>query len=108
MRNRLKNILERRYRISAQLYLGIGAAVMVTMAASLVGLFSFNRVADAQTRVSEESVPEVVAAFGMAQYSATLVNAAPNLISAETPDELTQASSAINATRLELEQLLSV
>ena len=107
MRNRLKNILERRYRISAQLYLGIGAAVMVTMAASLVGLFSFNRVADAQTRVSEESVPEVVAAFGVAQYSATLVNAAPNLISAETPDELTQASSGINATRLELEQLLA-
>ena len=107
MTNRLSAFLESRYRISAQLYLGIGGAVLVTMAASLVGLFSFNRVADAQARVSEESVPEVVAAFGVAQYSATLVNAAPNLISSETPDELSQVSTSIDATREEMELQLA-
>ena len=107
MKSKLKAFLDRRFRISTQLYLGIGGAVLVTMAASLVGLFSFNRVADAQTRVSQESVPEVVAAFGVAQHSATLVNAAPNLISAETRDELSQVSASIDATRQEMELQLS-
>ena len=107
MKSRLKAFLDSRFRISTQLYLGIGGAVLVTMAASLVGLFSFNRVADAQTRVSQESVPEVVAAFGIAQHSATLVNAAPNLISAETREELSQVSASIDATRQEMELQLS-
>ncbi len=108
MKSGLKTFLESRYRISTQLYLGIGSAVLITMAASLVGIFSFNRVADAQIIVSQESVPEVVAAFGVAQHSATLVNAAPNLISAETRDELSQVSASIDATRQEMEMQLAV
>ena len=37
-------LLESRYRISTQLYLAIGGAVALTIAASLVGWFSFNSV----------------------------------------------------------------
>ncbi len=107
MKSKLKAFLESRNRISAQLYLGIGGAVLVTMAASMVGIFSFNRVADAQTKVSEESVPEVVSAFAVAQHSSTLVNAAPNLISAETPQELEQVADEISVTRLEMERELA-
>lgn len=44
MINILKHLLEGRYRISTQLYLGIGGAVVLTMGASLVGWFSFNSV----------------------------------------------------------------
>ena len=47
------------------------------MAASLVGWFSFNSVGTAQSQVNDESIPEVVAAFGIAQHSGTLVDAAP-------------------------------
>ena len=79
MLDRLKQLLEARYRLSTQLYLGIGGAVALTIAASVVGLASFTRVGEAQRRVNEGSVPELAAAFGVAEYSSTLVAAAPRL-----------------------------
>ncbi len=77
MQARLMSLLERRNRISTQLYLAIGGGVVMTLTASLVGWFSFNRVGEAQGRVNENSVPALVAAFGVAQHSGTLVVAAP-------------------------------
>ena len=101
-------MLERRYRISTQLYLAIGGAVALTIAASLVGWFSFNSVGEAQSQVNEDSLPEVVAAFGIAQHSSTLVNAAPRLTAATTPEELTAVSAGIDEASNALEQQLSV
>ncbi len=62
----------------------------------------------AQNQVTEESVPEVVAAFGIAQHSGTLVNAAPLLTAAATPEELAAISAEINWARESLEEHLSV
>ena len=103
-----KRILESRYRISTQLYLAIGGAVALTIAASLVGWFSFNSVGEAQSQVNEYSLPEVVAAFGIAQHSGTLVNAAPRLTAATTPEELAAVSEGIDEARVELERHLSI
>lgn len=75
LKSKLLALLEKRYYLSTQLYLGIGGAVFLTVAASLVGWFSFNSVGSAQSQVNERSIPEVVAAFGVAQHSATLVAA---------------------------------
>ena len=104
----LRRLLESRYRISTQLYLAIGGAVALTIAASLVGWFSFDRVGDAQSEVNESSVPEVVAAFGIAQHSSTLVNAAPRLTAATTPEELADVSAEIDRARAALEEQLVV
>ena len=101
-------LLESRYRISTQLYLAIGGAVALTIAASLVGWFSFNSVGEAQSQVNDNSIPEVVAAFGIAQHSGTLVNAAPRLTAATTPDELAAVSSGIDEARQALEGHLQV
>ena len=101
-------MLESRYRISTQLYLAIGGAVALTIAASLVGWFSFNSVGEAQSQVNEDSLPEVVAAFGIAQHSGTLVNAAPRLTAATTPEELAAVSAGIDEASNALEQHLSV
>ncbi len=95
----LKRLLEGRFRISAQLYLGIGGAVVLTMGASLVGWFSFNEVGDAQRRVNEDSVPEMAAAFGVAQQSGTLTAAAPRLTAASTPEDLARVAAEIAAER---------
>ena len=81
----LKRLLASRFRISTRLYLGLGGGVVLTVAASLVGLFSFTRVGEAQTRVNDVSVPQMEAAFSVAEYSSTLVTAAPNLATAATP-----------------------
>ena len=85
-------------RISTQLYVGIGGAVALTVAASLVGWFSFSRVAEVQSRVNEGSVPEMGAAFGIAQHSSALVAAAPRLTSATTEEDLAGIAASVHAT----------
>ena len=92
---RLSQILELRFRISAQLYLAIGGAVVLTVAACLVGWLSFNQVAAAQTRVTDGSVPELAAAFGVAQYSGDLVAAAAELSVSSTPEEVLEVGGQI-------------
>ena len=103
----IKHLLEGRYRISTQLYLGIGGAVVLTMGASLVGWFSFNSVGDAQSRVNEGSVPGMAAAFGVAQQSGALVAAAPRLVSAATPEAFAQVTSEIAKERSTFEVQLA-
>jgi signal transduction histidine kinase len=65
-------------------------------------------VGEAQSQVNEDSLPEVVAAFGIAQHSGTLVNAAPRLTAATTPEELAAVSAGIDEASNALEQHLSV
>ena len=94
-------------RIASKLYVGIGGAVVLTLAASLVGWFSFNRVGDVQRRVNEGSVPELAAAFGVAQYGGVLANAAPSLAAASTTLELFQEGQQIDQTVLAFEEQMA-
>ena len=103
-----KRLLESGFRLSTQLYLGIGGAVALTVAASVVGWFSFNSVSDAQSQVNESNIPEVVAAFGIAQHSGTLADAGPRLITTSTPGELARVSASIDEAREALEGHLTV
>ncbi len=107
MVDRLKRILDSRFRISTQLYVAVGGAVVLTLAASLVGWFSFDRVGTAQSRVNEGSVPELAAAFGVAQYSGVLVAAAPNLTAATTPEDFTQVVADIDEAYASFEEQLA-
>ena len=93
-------------RLSTQLYLGIGGAVAFTIVASLVGWNSFDRVGDVQSRVNEGSVPEMAAAFAVAQQSGALVAAAPRLTTAATPDELARIAGGIAEDRKSFEAQL--
>ncbi len=103
----LKRLLESRFRISAQLYLGIGGAVVLTMGASLVGWYSFNRVGEAQSHVNEESVPEMAAAFGVAQRSGALTAAAPRLAAAATPEDFARVAAEIASEQAAFEAQLT-
>ena len=108
MSERLRRLLARRFRISTQLYVGIGGGVALTIAASLVGWFSFTRVGDTQSRVNEGSVPELAAAFRVAEYSGTLVTAAPSLTAAATLGEFNRVSTGIDADQRAFEEQLAV
>ncbi len=92
--------------LSTQLYLGIGGAVAFTIVASLVGWISFDRVGDVQSRVNEGSVPEMAAAFAVAQQSGALVAAAPRLTAAGTPGELERIAGGIAEDRKAFEAQL--
>ena len=89
---RLARLLD---RIAVRLYLAIGGAVLLTMAASLVGWLSFVAVGDAQERVGERSVPGLVGAFGLARQSNLLAVAAERLAAATTPAELERIRAAV-------------
>ena len=108
MNNPLNRLLKGRFRISTQLYLGIGGAVALTMVASLVGWLSFNRVGDVQSRVNEGSVPEIAAAFGVAQQSGTLVAAAPRLTAAATREDFSRVTAQVAEERRTFEAQLAV
>ena len=98
MRTFFRRLLESRFRISTQLYSGIWGAVALTVAAGLVGWFSFNQVGEAQGVVNEDTVPELASAFGVAQYSSTLVDAAPRITTATSQEELDGISTSIAET----------
>ena len=100
----LRRLLASRNRISTQLYLAFGGAVLLTLAASLVGWFSFNRVGEVQSNVNEGSVPEMAAAFDVARQSGVLVAAAPNLTVAATPEEFGEISLDIDVAYAAFEE----
>ena len=107
----LKRLIALRFRISTQLFAAFGVAVALTVAASLIGWFSFQRVDEAQAKVNEGSVPEIEAAFGVAEHSSSLVAAAPRLTTAaneeavaEVWSEILAASELIEARLQDLEE----
>ena len=108
MKERIDRLLHSRFRISTQLYLAIGGAVLLTMAASLVGWYSFDRVGDAQTQVNDSSIPEMAAAFEVAEYSGALVAAAPRLTSAATRRDIESEYDSITNAHESLETQLGV
>ena len=97
--NLLKRLLALRFRISTQLFAAFGVAVAFTVAASLVAWFSLDRVGDAQAKVNEGSVPEMEAAFGVAEYSSELVSAAPRLTTASTPREVSDVWQEVSTAK---------
>ena len=100
--------LAKKIPLSTQLYSGIGGAVLLTMAASLVGWFSFDRVGNAQSQVNDSSIPEMAAAFEVAEYSSVLVAAAPRLTSAITRKDLESVYDSISDANDALEIQLEV
>ena len=85
--------------VAGKLYLGLGGAFALALAASLVGGYSFLNVGDAQRRITEHSVPDLNSAFLLAQRGALLVAAAPRLIASDTNEELADARAEFEAHR---------
>ena len=90
------------HRISTQMYAGIAAPLLLTLAASLVAWISFTRVGEAEKEVNEGSIPELSAAFGVAESSNRLVAGGPALVSS-TPEDFDAVVEGIAAARLEFE-----
>ena len=103
----VRSILNLRHLMATQLYLALGSAVALTLAAALVGWFSFNNLGEAQSRVNEDSVPELTAAFKVAQSTAALTDAAPRLASANSPQDLAVISTSVSASHDDLSEELS-
>ncbi len=95
MKSVLRNILDKCYKISTQLYLSIGIAASLTVVASVVAWISFAYVGKVQNRVNKGTVPFLASAFETAQASIALVAAAPRLASVVNPDNLEQVATEV-------------
>ena len=80
---------------------------MLTIAASLVGWYSFDRVGDVQSRVNEGTVPALAAAFEVARYSGELVAAGPRLASAGNTEGFVSVEAGIDAAHGEFREQLN-
>ncbi len=67
-------------QIGFQISLGLGSAVVITLAASLVAWLGFFRVGSLQREINEEHVPALTTAVHVAQEATTLAGAAPRLV----------------------------
>ena len=92
--------------VAAKLYIGLGAAFALTLAASLIGSYSFLNVGDAQRRITERSIPDLEAAFQLAEQGALFVATAPRLIAASTDEEYAAARAEFEALRSRLSGLV--
>ena len=81
------------------MYMGISAALLLFVLASVNSWFAFNTVADAQRRVVDRSLPQITGAFAVAEQSGTLVAAAPRLAAAGTLAELEEVRESIAGNR---------
>ena len=108
MKERLKQLWDSHTRLSTQLHLAIWGAISLTVCASVVGWLSFNRVGDAQSRVNENSIPEMAASFGVAQYGGVLLAAAPRLTAASTPEEFDEVVRNIRESHVSFEDQLTL
>ena len=99
LKTRLARILDKRHKISVRMYVGISAALLLFVLASVNSWFAFNTVADVQRDVVDRSLPQIAGAFALAEQSRTLVAAAPRLAAAGTLEELQQVRESVAANR---------
>jgi len=91
------------FRLSGQLYSGIGMSASFTLIASIAAWFAFNQVSDAQRRVNEDSIPQLTASFSVAQQASALAAGAPRLGSATSEETLFEIERSIREQRQRFE-----
>ncbi len=94
-------------KLATQLYAAIFLAVLTTIVAVIVSWQSFERVGEAQNRVNNVSLPEMVSAFGLARTNSALVTAAPRLTTVHNEIELTSVAAEIDGYKQDFENNLA-
>ncbi len=102
----VRRLLAARKLLSFRMYLGIAGAATMTLAASLVGLFSFNQLGGAVTLVNEESVPDMSAAFEVGLTSGALASVGGQLITTTSSAQFQRVVEDVDEERDKLQEQL--
>ena len=94
-------------QISTQLHTSFGGAVVLIVAISVLTIFVLNHIRAIQYNISEKSMPEMQSAFAVAQQTATLVAAAPQLATATTLKQFEDVVVSVGAQERAFEAGLS-
>ncbi len=98
----------RRFDIAAKLFVAFSAVAGLTVLAALVAWVLFNEVRRNLTLIADDSLPEIVNSFRLAQESVQLSATITNLARAETQDELDQGHAAVTARLQAIDELVHV
>ncbi len=93
---------KRRVGIGPQIYLGLFGSVALVSIASFVAYYFLDRIVDYQSRLAEQSIPNLSRAVEVARQSATLVNGAVRMVSASSLGEHEAVSAEVLWEREEL------
>lgn len=105
---RVNRLAGARRGIAVQMYLGLGGAVSLTAMASVVALISFNEVRESQEVMNQRTVPDMAAAFAVAQRVGALVDAAPSLTVVDSVDLFEERREQIGEQLRVFEESLQV
>ena len=104
----VKRLAGARRGIAVQMYLGLGSVASLTTMASLVALISFNDVRESQEVMNQSTVPDMAAAFAVAQRVGALVDAAPTLTVVDSVEMFEQRRAQIGEQLRVFEESLQV
>ncbi len=99
-------IESRRIGLGLKMYAAFGLGVVLILVASAVALVSFGVISSSQRRITEQSVPSLVAAVRAAQQSSALVDAASRLVAASSQAELGEVKAAVAKDKELLNRLI--
>ncbi|MBN9021422.1 MAG: SpoIIE family protein phosphatase [Rhizobiales bacterium] len=95
-----------RVGLSAKLYLAIGGAVAITLAASIVAWISFVELGQHQRRITREHIPSITDSLRLAGQSNLIAATAPALISATSEAERAAVIDALAGQAADLRVLI--
>ena len=86
--NHVRKVTGGRFGIGSQVWLGLSAGILLTLAASAIALGSMMILNGRLDEVADHQVPGLIAAFEVERISGELVAASPRLAAAMTPEDL--------------------
>ena len=105
-RNRAAETVEhttgRRVGIRLQTYMGLFGSVLLVTMASVVAYVFLNQIVQYQSRLAEDSIPNLSRAVEVARQSTNLVQSVVRMVSASTPEEHQSVADEVLQGRQEL------
>ena len=85
---RVREVTGGRFGIGSQVVVGLGGGVVLTVCASFLALGLMTILGNRQEEIADGHMPALVAAFAVARSTSDLVQASPQLVTADTPEAL--------------------
>ena len=97
----------RRVGIRAQTYAGLFGSVLLVTLASVVAYVSLTQIVQYQSRLAEDSIPNLSRAVEVARQSTNLVQSVVRMVAASTPEEHQSVADEVLEGREELNRMVA-
>ena len=97
----------RRMGIRLQTYVGLFGSVLLVTMASVVAYIFLNQIVQHQSRLAEDSIPNLSRAVEVARQSTNLVQSVVRMVAASTPEEHQSVANEVLEGRRELNRMVA-